>query len=66
MPDKGSDIFSEEYQLNSSVTGTTQSNPKPPGEFEHELEIEAERYGTGKPKRVTIRAKITKDNNDQG
>lgn len=56
MLDKNSEV-STDYDKGSSTAPTE----IPPIAEADEIATELERYGTGKPKRVTIRAKITHD-----
>jgi len=52
-------VFSDEY-----TSGDQTSTDKKPGEEEpvgEQIQSAVTRYGTGKPKRITIRAQITHD-----
>jgi hypothetical protein len=56
-------IFSEEYQLPPSTHTEELTREQPPIEFqlEQEMKQEVRNYGTGKPHRDVIRAKIIHD-----
>ena len=63
MPDD-SQIFDDSYVEGSpSTTPTDKIQTKSEPE---KLNIESDRYGTGKPKRVTLRAKIIHGESDHG
>jgi hypothetical protein len=58
---KDEPIFSEEYQVATETTSVTQKDTLPIPEESPDFQVEAEKYGIGKPKRIIIRAKIIYD-----
>ena len=52
MPDSGQEVDSDYISSSTTTAGEKPAPPAPP-------EIEMEKYGTGKPVRKVVRAKIT-------
>lgn len=50
--------FSQEYS--TEINTSTNVSPQP-AFVTSDMKIDVERYGTGKPKRIIIRAKLTND-----
>jgi hypothetical protein len=61
VPEFG-EIFSQEYQAGQQTQAAAPKAPEPVADkAEQQIQQEVVKYGTGKPKRVVIKAKIIND-----